>query len=323
MRVAFVADPLETLDPSVDTSVGLMHAAQDRSAEVWVTEGRLLEACDGRARGLARQVHLAPSEPAGDHRWIAAERWFTASEPQHIWFDDMSAVFIRTEPPVDPSYLAATLILDVVDPSRTAMVNRPAGLRACSEHLLPLRFPDLIPPTVVTADPRTVRSFVTDHRVAVVKPIDGFAGRGVLVLDGEDRNLPSLIEMTTGGGSAAVMLQPFLPQVADGNKRIFLLDGTPVGAIYRFPALGDFRIGDPSAEAPVTARDREICARLAPSLTQHGVRMAGIDVIGPYLIEVNVTSPGALRKADGMLGWSLCADVVDTVLGTPNIRRSA
>jgi glutathione synthase len=323
MKIAFVADPLESLDPSTDTTVGLMHAAQARGAEVWVTQARLLEAAHGRARADARRVRLAASRPLGDHRWTVARRWFTATGPQRVWLDEMAAVFMRTEPPVDQTYLTATLILDLVDPARTALINDPGGLRACSEHLLPLRFPDLVPPTIVTADERTVRSFLAEHQTAVVKPVDGFSGHGVLRLDRHDPNLGSLIEISTHGGARAVIVQRFLREVSTGNKRIFVIEGEPAGAVYRFPQAGDFRIGNPTAGAPVTARDREICARLAPTLRRHGIHLAGLDVIGPYLIEVNVTSVGALRKADALLGWTLCADLLDSVLNPQEKRRSA
>ena len=322
MRLAFVTDPLDGLDPSVDTSVGLMNAAAGRDAEVWVTQARLLEAVHGRARAVASRVRLAPSRPAGDHRWTVAKRWYTANEPQHIWLDEMAAVFMRTEPPVDQTYLTATFIMDLIDPARTALINDPRGLRACSEHLLSLQFPDLCPPTIVTADERTIRGFLAEHGAAVVKPADGFSGREVLRLDRHDPNLGSLIEISTRAGTRAVVVQRFLREVSAGNKRIFVIAGEPAGAVFRFPRDGDFRIGDPAAQAPVTARDREICTRLAPTLRRHGIHLAGLDVIGAYLIEVNVTSVGALRKADALLGWTLCSDLIDSVLGT-QARRSA
>jgi glutathione synthase len=299
-----------------------MHAAADRGAEVWVTQAHLLEAAHGRARALARRVRLAPSRPAGDHRWIVAERWYTATEPQHIWLDEMAAVFMRTEPPVDQAFVTATLILDLIDTARTPVINDPRGLLVCREHLLGLQFPDLCPPTVVTADERTVRAFLADHGVAVVKPVDGFSGREVLRLDRHDPNLGSLIEISTRAGTRAAVVQRFQREVLAGNKRIFVVAGEPVGAVYRFPQEGDFRIGAPATQAPVTARDREICARLAPTLRRNGIHLAGLDVIGAYLIEVNVTSVGALRKADALLGWTLCADLIDSVLGT-QARRSA
>lgn len=312
--VLFVVDPLERLDPALDTSIGLMHAAQVRGARVWVTGTRQIEAVDGAAQCLATPVRLAPSVPAQGCRWTVPDPWFRAGEPVRLRPADTAAVFLRAEPPLDARFVTAALLLDLVDPARTALVNSPAGLRACSEHLLPLHFPDLGPPTLVSADPAAVRAFVAEHRVAVAKPVDGFAGRGVLRLDRHDPNLASLVETVTGAGTRSTVLQPYLREVSAGNKRVFVVAGEPVGAVARFPLDGDFRIGEPAAEAPVTDRDREICARLAPTLRRHGIHLAGLDVIGRHLIEVNVTSVGGLRKADALLGWTLCADVVDLAL---------
>ncbi|GAA2535084.1 glutathione synthase [Pseudonocardia hydrocarbonoxydans] len=313
--VVFVVDPLERLDPALDTSIGLMHAAQRRGARVWATGALALEARDGRARCLATPLHLAPSVPDQGCRWTVPDPWFRAGTPAVLELDEAAAVFVRTEPPLDDRFVTATLVLDLVDPQRTALVNAPAGLRACSEHLLPLHFPDLTPATLVSADPATVRAFVAEHRTVVAKPVDGFAGRGVLRLDHHDPNLASLVETVTGAGTRAAVLQPYLREVTAGNKRVFVVEGEPVGAVHRFPTGGDFRICDTRmAAAPLTDRDREICARLAPTLRRHGVHLAGLDVIGPHLIEVNVTSVGGLRKADALLGWSLCADVVGRAL---------
>jgi glutathione synthase len=323
MRTAFIVDPMATLDAACDTSVGLMHGVQDRGSEVWVTEARLLEAVNGRARALASRITLAPTHPLGDHRWSVADPWFTSSMTQHIWLDEMAAVFMRTEPPLNATFTTATYVLELVDPVRTVMVNDPRGLRTCSEHLMPLQFPDLIPPTVVTADPATIRAFVAEHRVAVLKPVDGFSGRGVLRLSRHDPNLASLIELSTHRGDRPVIVQRFLHEVAEGNKRVFVVEGEPVSAVHRFPTAGDFRIGDPGSEAPLTVRDREICARLAPTLRRNGIRLSGLDVIGSHLIEVNVTSVGALRKADALLGWTLCADLIDRLLYPDGQRRSA
>jgi len=166
----------------------------------------------------------------------------------------------------------------------------------------------------VTADSREIRSFLHEQGSAVVKPVDGFSGRGVLRLQRHDPNLASLIDIATDSGSRAVIVQRFLREVGEGNKRIFVVDGEPVAAVLRYPEAGDFRIGPPSRAATLTARDRQICARLAPSLRENGIVLAGLDVIGPHLIEVNVTSVGALRKADALCGWTLCADLIDRVL---------
>lgn len=320
MRIVVVADPMESLDPAIDTSVGLMHAAQDRDMEVWVTESRSLEALGSRARTRARRIRLAPSSPDVAHRWTVVDPWFTVIESQTIWLDEADAILMRTNPPVDADYLNATFILDLVNPGRTVMINDPRGLRLCNEKLYALGYPELIPPTIVTADASTIRAFVHEHRSAVAKPIDGFGGRGVVRLEEQDANLASLIEISTCDGAHAVVVQAFLAEVNRGNKRLFVLDGEPVGAVYRYPAKGDFRIGNPSAEAPITVRDRDICARIAPSLMRDGLRMVGLDVIGEFLIEINVTSPGALRKADALCGWTLCSDLLEHVLNITNAR---
>ena len=314
MRTVFVVDPLDGLDASLDTSIGLMHAAQELGVEVWATEARHLEIIDGRAVARARALKLAPSVPMAGCRWSVPDPWYDAGPEEQLRLDDVQAVFMRLEPPVDLDFLAATYVLDHVDPTVTAMVNAPGGLRACSEHLLGLSFPDLVPPTVVTARGETIRDFLAEHGRIVVKPVDGFSGRGVFLLSQHDPNLASVLETCTSGGLRAVVAQPYLPQVEAGNKRIYVLDGVAVGASIRHPVPGDFRIVSPDGPAELTPRDLEIVGRLAPSLREHGLRCVGLDVIGDHLIEVNVTSPGALRKADALLGTTYCADLVSHVL---------
>jgi len=317
MRALFVVDPLEGLDASLDTSIGLMHAAQDLGAEVWVAEARDLEAVAGRAVAQARQVKLAPSVPSGGVRWTVPDPWFDAGLVEPMPLEETAAVFVRTEPPVDLDYLAATYVLDLVDPGRTALVNAPGGLRAVSEHLVGLVYPDLVPPTLVTARPEAISRFLAEHGAAVVKPVDGFSGRGVFLLRPDDPNVASIVDTATFRGTRSVIVQPYLTDVSAGNKRIFLVDGVAVGATLRHPVSGDFRIASPDAPAELTSRDLEIVDRLAPALRRHGLRCVGLDVIGDHLIEVNVTSPGALRKADALLGTSYCSDLVSHVLENP------
>ena len=314
MKALFVIDPLDGLDAALDTSIGLMHAAEELGVEVWATEARHLEVVDGRPVAWARVLELAPSVPAGGCRWTVPDPWYDAGPEAQLRLDDVAAVFLRLEPPVDPDFLAATYVLDLVDPTTTALVNAPGGLRACSEHLLGLSFPDLVPPTVVTARADTLRAFLADHERIVVKPVDGFSGRGVFLVSGSDPNLGSIVEASTRGGTRTVVAQPYLPEVEAGNKRIYVLDGVAVGASIRHPVPGDFRIVSPDGPAELADRDHEIVARLAPTLKAHGLRCVGLDVIGDHLIEVNVTSPGALRKADALLGKTYCADLVEHVL---------
>ena len=237
-----------------------MHAAQDRGAEVWVTEAGQLEAVDGRARALARRVELArPGRCTA-----TGGAWPTRGSPPRrrgtSGWTTWPPIFIRTEPPLDETFTTATLILDLVDPGRTAMVERPArpagGQRApasrCASPTSSRR--PWSPPT----RRRSARSSPSTG-AAVVKPVDGFSGRGVLRLDRHDLNLPSLIELATGRGTRPVIVQPFLREVAEGNKRIFVVAGEPVGAVFRFPAAGDFRIGNPTrGGADHAARPRDL-----------------------------------------------------------------
>lgn len=314
MNVVIVVDAIERLRPETDTSVGLMHAAQSLGADVWVTTPPQLFVADGRACALATPVRLMASVPADGCTWVVPQPWMVAGPAEQLVLDDTAAVFMWVEPPLTEAYLTASFVLDLV--RGAPVINSPSGVRSCSEHLLPLRFPELVPPTLVSADRRRILEFVAFEQKAVLKPVDSFSGHGVYMLVHEDPNLASLVETATAMGTRQVIVQRHLPEVEDGNKRVFVLDGRPVGAVFRFPTSGDFRIGEPSARAPVTSADRRICARLAPVLAAHGLRVAGLDVIGSALIEVNVTSPGALRKADALVGWSLCADVVATALAT-------
>jgi glutathione synthase len=223
-------------------------------------------------------------------------------------------VFIRIDPPVDDEYVAATLVLDLVDASRTALINSPAALRSCREHLMALGYRDLVPPTTVTASPDTIKAFLNERGRAVIKPVDSHLGRGSFLLSPGDPNLNSIIESTTNRGCRVVVVQQYLSQVSDGSKRIVVLDGDIVGAGLRHPVTGDFRISNPDSPADVNERDRLIVDRLRPALRDHGLRLVCLDVIGEFLIEVNITSPGALRKLDGLLGTRICADVVQKVL---------
>ena len=291
LDLVFIADPLETLDPQVDTTLGLIAAARRRGHRVRWGAAHQLAIRDGRAVGLLRAC-----DERVDGRWAP--------------LDEADAVLFRTDPPVDRAYLDATLVLDRIDPSRTVLVNDPAGIRVANEKLWALAHPDLCPPTLVAADAELISAFVDDHRRCVVKPIDGHAGRGVLRLDAADPNRTSIVELVTDRGRRQVVVQRWLDEVRAGNKRIFVHWGEPVGAVLRFPGAQDFRIGVPTRVTDLTARDLEICRRLGPDLVRLGLVLVGLDVIDGWLIEVNVTSSGALHKSDRLLGTTLCEDFV-------------
>ena len=283
MHLTVIADPVDRLDPEFDTTLGLIAAARDRGHRVDVCEARdlALEGNSARARVGAEWIEL----------------------------DTSDVVMFRTDPPLDRRYLAATFVLDHVAPT-TILVNDPRGIRLANEKLWALQFPELCPPTLVAADRASIDAFVNEHEQCVIKPVDGHAGRGVLRVGCNDPDRASKVELLTHHYTEPVVVQPWLEEVWRGNKRIFVHDGEPAAAVVRFPSGDDFRIGQPSAVAELTSRDREICALLRKPLRDLGLVLVGLDVIGPHLIEVNVTSAGALRKADRLLGTSLCADFI-------------
>ena len=310
MRTLFVTDPLTELQPDVDATVGLMAATQASGQEVWWCTPEDLRCVDGRLRARAARIGLGPRRRGPDHRWLVEHRWWHAVAGADLDVaDECDLVQLRIDPPVDQRYLHTTYLLDLVDAAPARVVNRPSGIRALHEKLLAQRFPDLCPATCVGTRVDELRSFVARVGTTVVKPVDGFAGAGVWLVRDDDAAL-ALLESATDGGRRHVILQEHLATVAEGNKRLFLLDGELVGAVLRRPSAADFRIGPPVAEAAVDAHDRRIVERLRPHLRDHGIAVAGVDVIDGRLIEVNVTCPGGMAKTDALLGTDHCGEIV-------------
>lgn len=314
----FVTDPLPTLQADIDASVGLMDATQTLGSHVWVCEPEDLEVVGGRVRARARQITLAPRQRGDDHRWVVADAWYEIVEERTLDVaSDVDVTLLRIDPPVDARYLHATYVLDLVEWCGGRVANSPGGIRALHEKLLALRLPGLIPETVVTADPLVVRALVARVGAAVVKPVDGFAGLDVWLLRDDD-SAPSLAESATQGGRRHVIAQAYLGGVERGNKRLFLLDGEIIGAVLRHPSPADFRIGPPVAAAEIDADDLAIVAALGPLLAEHGMVMAGVDVIDGRLIEVNLTCPGGTHKTDALLGTDLSGATMRRLLLTAN-----
>lgn len=314
MSALFVVDPLATLAPDIDASVGLMAAAADLGDDVWVCGPEDLAVVDGRVRAGATRVVLRPRRRGGDHRWLVESPWYDEIERAVLDVaDSVDLVMIRIDPPVDARYLHTTYLLDLVETAGVRVVNRPEGIRVLHEKLVALRFPELCPATVVTADPQEVRAFVATVGAAVLKPVDGFAGTDVWLVR-DDSSAVAFAESATAAGTRQVIVQEYLPDVAEGNKRLFLLDGQVVGAVLRRPSERDFRIGPPVSVAEVGAQDDAIVAALAPLLATHGIAVAGLDVIGARLIEVNLTCPGGMHKTDALLGTDLSGAIMRRLL---------
>ncbi len=315
MNVLFVVDPLEGLDAGIDSNVGLMAATRAEGAAVWVCQPEDLAVVEGRVLARGRRVELRPRTRRGDHRWHVPSPWYDELEQRVLDVaEEVGLVLLRLDPPVDPRYLRTTYLLDVAVTAGVPVLNRPAGVREFQEKLFILRFPELCPETLVTADALRIDEFLRAHGDAVVKPIDGFAGTDVWLLRREDPNLVSLVESATACGTRHVLVQRFLAASAAGNRRLFVLDAEIVGAVDRVPSREDFRIGPPSAPATPDLRDQQIVSVLAPELDRLGIVLAGLDVIDGRLIEVNVTCPGGMHKTDALLGTDLSGVVVRRLL---------
>ncbi|MEM6752376.1 MAG: glutathione synthase [Cyanobacteria bacterium P01_C01_bin.38] len=308
MKLAFIIDPIQNLDPTHDTSVAMMEAACILGHEVWITQTFGLSVIDSSAWAHLQRVEIIPVELT-DAGYKAGSPWYKLSEKTYCNLETMDAVFMRIDPPVNDIYLYATYILDYIDARKTLVVNSPKGIRDANEKMYALQFTQAIPETIVSADKNVIWKFVEDKGAAILKPLGNKAGEGILFLDKGDRNFNSIVELSTLRGKVPVMLQTFLPEAKQGDKRIILLDGEPVGALNRLSAPGEFRnnmaAGGTVARTEITAREREICTQLAPTLKDAGLTFVGIDVIGGYLTEVNVTSPTGIREIDRLSNTNL------------------
>ena len=323
MKFAFIIDPLARLIPGHDTSVALMEAAQELGHEVWATQANELSVIDGKTWATLNRVALT-SVKIVEGRWEAAQVWYEVEQPTFGPLEAMDAVFMRTDPPVNIPYLYATYLLDGIDPAKTLVVNSPKGLRAANEKMYALQFEGSIPETIVSQNKRVIRQFVEKKGAAVLKPLGGKAGEGILLLEAGDRNLNSLVEISTQQGQIPVMVRTYLPEAKDGDKRIILLNGKPIGAVNRIPTGNEFRgnmaVGGRVAKTEITDREYQICAELAPVLQRDGLYFVGIDIIGGYLTEVNVTSPTGIREIDLLDGVSLGKQVIEWTVSQASTR---
>ncbi|MGQ2991673.1 MAG: glutathione synthase [Brevundimonas sp.] len=308
LKVAIQMDPVEGVDIEVDTTWLMMMTAQERGHALWVYDFRTLALEEGRLYCRARPVTLR--HVAGDH--VTFGDWVKLDLAE-----DIDVILMRQDPPFDMAYVTATYMLERIHP-QTLVVNDPAEVRSAPEKLMVTAFPGLQPPTLITSDPIALTEFHRKHGDVVLKPLHGNGGSGVIKLRADDPNLDALIEIHQGASRDPLVIQKFIPAVSKGDKRILLIDGEPVGAINRVPAAGAVRsnlhVGGTAMPVELTPRDLEICAAIGPTLKAKGLIFVGIDVIGDYLTEINVTSPtGAqqLKKFTGIDATAAMWDVIE------------
>jgi glutathione synthase len=306
LRLLYVMDPPGSILVDKDTTFAFMLEGDRRGHEQHTCGVEDLFVERSRPHAHVRRAQVR----AGEHPHLSEARTGPLS-----WFD---VVFMRKDPPFDLTYYFATQVLGLIDPRSTLVVNEPRGLREANEKLYALRFPELVPESLVSADPTRLKAFMeTLGGEMIVKPLDGCGGAGVFHVHRGDRNLNALLELSTLNGTRLVMAQRYLPAAREGDKRVIVLAGEPLGAILRIPRedehRGNIHVGGRVERASVDERDREICRRMAPRLEADGLYFVGLDVIGGLVTEVNVTSPTGVQEIDRLDGTCLAARVLDFV----------
>ncbi|HEY1447191.1 MAG TPA: glutathione synthase [Caulobacteraceae bacterium] len=306
LNVAIQMNPVEGINIDTDTTFMLMLEAQTRGHSLWVYAPERLALDNGRAIARGRALNLRAIE--GDHYNLG-----TIETREIAEFD---VVLMRQDPPFDMAYITATYFLERIHPA-TLVVNDPTHVRNAPEKLLVTDFPGLQPPTLIASDAEALHDFQATHGDIVLKPLYGGAGSGVVKLGAGDPNLDALLELHAMIGREAVIAQKFIPAVSRGDKRILIVDGSPVGAINRIPAAGQVRSnlarGGRAEAVELTARDLEICETIGPELRRRGLLFVGIDVIGDYLTEINVTSPTGAQQLKRFGGADAAARLWDRI----------
>ncbi len=307
LRVAIQMDPLEHVKIDGDTTFALAETAQARGMEIFVygPQDMSLEGTRVSARVRPAKVQRVPGTPGVFGEAVTLDL-----------AKDVDVVLMRQDPPFDLSYITACHMLELIS-GETLVLNDPAGVRSSPEKILPLMFPDLMPPTLVSRDPAAIEDFRGRHKDIIVKPIYGHGGAGVFRLKEDDSNLDSLLELFFSKSREPVMVQAFLPAVSEGDKRIMLVDGKAVGALNRRPKSGQVRsnlvVGGTAEKSDLSDADKRICDAIGPELRKRGLVLTGIDVIGGRLTEINVTSPTGVQAIKKLSGIDIPAIFWDSV----------
>lgn len=308
LSVAVLMDPIRAIKIAKDSTFAMLLEASRRGHALFYMEQGDLALRNGEAWARLRALTVK-EDPAS---------WFTLGEPEWRPLDEINIVLARKDPPVDEQFIYDTMVLERAQRAGTKVVNDPRSLRDCNEKLFALDFPQCIAPTLVSRDAGELRRFVAEHGEAVLKPLDGMGGRGIFRVKAGDSNLNSMLETLLDGARHFAIAQKYIPEITAGDKRILLIDGEPVPyALARIPQGDEFRgnlaAGGRGEGVPLSERDRWIAAQVAPELIRRGLRFVGLDVIGDYLTEINVTSPTCIRELDAQFGLNIAGLMFDAI----------
>jgi glutathione synthase len=308
LRVAMLMDPIESIHIEKDSSFAMLLEAQRRGHELlYLTQGSLAVR-DAMPFARARSLRVRDD----------ASGWFELDAPHWIDLREVDVILARKDPPVDDQFIYDTMVLELAQAGGALVVNDPRALRDVNEKLFALRFPQCVPPAVVARDAAEFKRFAAEHDRIVLKPLDGMGGRSIFVSARSDPNLNVILETLTDNGRAFAMAQRYLPEIRDGDKRILLVDGEPIPYVLaRMPQGDEFRgnlaRGGKGVGMPLTERERWIAAQVAPELRARGMIFVGLDVIGGFLTEVNVTSPTCIRELDAQFGLNIAGQLFDAI----------
>ena len=308
IKIGIVMDPIEAISYKKDSSLAMLWAAQRKDWQLWYMEQSDLSINQGEAMG-----RMAPLQVQMD-----PVHWFERGEYQQKALADLDVILMRKDPPFDNEFLYSTQILALAEAKGTLIVNRTQGLRDFNEKLFATHFPQCCPPVLVSRKPEQLRAFQAEHGDVIFKPLDGMGGTSIFRIKEDGLNLGVVIETLTQHGTQMCMVQKYLPEISLGDKRILMINGEPVPyALARIPSAGETRgnlaAGGRGEGQPLSDRDRWICEQVGPSLREQGLLFVGLDVIGDYLTEVNVTSPTCIRELDNQFGLDIGMQLMDTI----------
>ena len=308
MKIAFLADPLDSFKTYKDSTFAMMREAAFRGHEVYAFQQRHMALTEGRV-----SAHVARIELTGD-----PDDWYRAAPSEDVGLSTFDAVIQRKDPPFDMEYVYGTYLLQLAERHGARVFNKPSAIRDHNEKLSIAQFSQFTTPTLVSSDETRLRDFQAEHGDVILKPLDGMGGAGIFRIKSDGLNLGSIIETLTQHGARTIMAQRYIPDIVKGDKRILLIDGKPVPfALARIPQAGEVRgnlaAGGTGVAQPLSARDREIAEALGPELAARGLLLVGLDVIGDYLTEVNVTSPTCFQEITQQTGFQVASMFIDAV----------
>ncbi len=307
-NILFIMDPISSVNPKKDSTLAMIVAAQQKNWSVYYAEQRDLIVADGKPLVCKRSLSID----------LSLEDWYGLGEAETVPLSDMDVIMMRKDPPFDNEYIYSTYILELAEQAGSLVVNKPQSLRDANEKLFTAWFPDCTPTTTVTRRADVFRAFIQTHGDVILKPLDGMGGTSIFRVKADDPNIGVIIETLTDYGRVTAMAQKFIPEITEGDKRILVINGKPIPyALARIPAKGETRgnlaAGGTGVAMPLTESDYRIVDRVAPTLVAKGLIFVGLDVIGSYLTEINVTSPTCIREIDAAYNTDIAGELMTEI----------